>query len=88
MPGVAVCGIDTAGGIIQVGPNTGVTYNGSPLAVVGCQIVSHGPGSHQGAAMVQGSVGLFINGIPVCFTGCRASCGDVATGRPNLTVSM
>lgn len=87
MPGIAVCNLDTAGGIIQPGPNVGVLYNGQPIAVVGCTVVDHGSGPHKTAVMQTGSVGLSINGIPVCFAGSRASCNDVATGRPNFTVS-
>jgi uncharacterized Zn-binding protein involved in type VI secretion len=87
MPGIAVCNMDSAGGMIRTGPNVGVTYNGQPLAVVGCPVEDHGSGQHRSATMIQGSVGLAINGLPVCYAGSRASCNDVATGRPNLTVS-
>jgi len=87
MPGISVCNLDTAGGIIKPGPNQKVFYNGNPLAVVGCEVAPHGSGPHQGAVMITGSSKVFVSGIPVCMAGSRASCGDVATGRPNLTTS-
>lgn len=87
MPGISVCNIDTAGGIIKPGPNTTVLYKGNPLAVVGCEVVGHGSGSHAAAVMITGSAKVFYKGIPVCMAGSRASCNDVATGRPNITTS-
>lgn len=87
MPGVSVCNMDSAGGIIKPGPNVKVFYKGQPLAVVGCEVTGHGSGSHAAAVMIQGSNKLFINGIPVCIAGSLASCGDRATGRPDLTTS-
>lgn len=88
MSGISVCNMDTAGGIIKPGPNQRVFYQGSQLAVVGCEVVSHGPGTHQGAVMVTGSAKVFIDKIPVCMAGSLASCGDRATGRPNLTTNV
>lgn len=85
MAGISVCNIDTAGGVIKPGPNTKVFYFGNPVAVVGCEVAPHGPGTHQGAVMVTGSAKVFISGIPVCMAGSLASCGDQATGRPNYT---
>ena len=87
MRGVAVCNVDTAGGVIKTGSNVTVTFNGQPLAVVGCEVAPHGNGPHQGAVMVQGNPAITINGIPVCFQGDRASCGDTATGQPLLSVT-
>lgn len=84
MPGVAVTGIDSAGGIIQP-TQVGVTFNELPVAVVGCAVTGHGGPPHNAASMVQGSAIFKINGIPVCLAGMLASCGDRATGRPNFT---
>lgn len=87
MAGVAVTGIDSAGGIIQP-TQTAVTFNGLPLAVVGCAVTGHGGPPHNAASMVQGSAIFKINGIPVCLAGSRASCNDVATGQALLTCSV
>lgn len=87
MPGISVCNMDSAGGIIKPGPNVTVFYKGQPLAVVGCEVYGHGSGSHAAAYMITGSAKVFIKGIPVCMAGSRASCNDVATGRPDLTTS-
>jgi uncharacterized Zn-binding protein involved in type VI secretion len=87
MPGVAVCNIDSAGGIIKPGPNVTIFYKGNPVAVVGCEVNGHGSGSHASAVMIQGSSKVFIKGIPIVLAGDLASCGDRATGRPDLTSS-
>lgn len=87
MPGISVCNMNSAGGLILPGPNEKVFFHGQPLAVVGCPVQSHGNGPHQGARMVTGSSKVFINGIPVCMAGSLASCGDQADGQPNLTTT-
>lgn len=50
------------------------------ISCVGDQIVSHGPGAHIAATMVQGSLDTFANGLPVCRLGDLASCGCVVIG--------
>lgn len=87
MTGISVCNVNSAGGIIRVGPNTTVNWYGNPLAVVGCPVAPHGPGTHQGAVMETGSAKVFYKGIPVCMAGSRASCGDEANGQANLTTT-
>lgn len=87
MPGIAVCNLNSAGGIIRTGANTQVRFKGNPLAVIGCPIDSHGSGPHQGARMVTGFPGVTIQGIPICIAGSVASCGDTADGQALLTVS-
>lgn len=86
MPGVAVTGIDSAGGLLQP-TQTFVRFNGLPVAVVGCAVTGHGGPPHNAAVMVQGSTLFRINGIGVCLAGMRASCNDVTTGRPNFKCS-
>lgn len=85
MPGITVCNLDTAGGTILPGPNAKIFYVGQPVAVVGCPVAPHG--SHSRAVMQTGSAKVFIDGIPMCFAGSRASCDHVATGQGNITVS-
>uniref|UniRef100_A0AAU8KW82 Phospholipase n=1 Tax=Pseudomonas phage vB_PaeM_FBPa36 TaxID=3231237 RepID=A0AAU8KW82_9VIRU len=85
MPGIAVCNMDSAGGVILPGPNVKCFYKGQPFAVIGCAVAGHGRTPHDSARMIQGSVKMAITGIPVCLQGSMASCGHTATGRPNLT---
>lgn len=86
MPGISVCELDNAGGGILL-PNMQqrFTYRGNPVAVVGTQVAPHG--KHDRAVMIQGSAKMTIDGIPVVFAGCKASCDDEATGRLDMTVS-
>ena len=76
---------NAGGGIILPGPNTKVFYKGQPVAVVGCVVAPHP--RHARAEKIQGSAKMFINGIPVCMAGSRASCDHVATGRPDVTTA-
>lgn len=85
MPGIAVCNIDTAGGLILPGPNTKVFFHQQPLAVVGCPVAPHGGGSHLAAIMIQGSGKVSISSIPVVLAGDKSSCDHEATGQPTLT---
>lgn len=87
MPGISVANIDSAGGLIKAGAQAKVFYKGQPVAVVGSEVQSHGSGPHQGPAMAAGSSKVNINGVPVCFAGCLATCGDQATGRPDFTTT-
>lgn len=84
MPGLTVCNLDNAGGgVILPGANTKVFYKGQPVAVVGCVVAPHG--NHDRAVMQTGSGKVFINGIPVCMAGSKASCDHTATGRTDVT---
>lgn len=87
MPGISVCGMDSAGGVIQPGNQFKVFYKGLPVAVLGEKVQAHGRVPHDAATMIQGSSKVNINGVPVVFAGCQASCGDVATGRPDFTTT-
>jgi len=82
--GLTVCYEDTAGGIIMP-LQTKATWNGNPIAIVGCPVQPHPPCDdepvHCSAVMAEGDPKVTINGIPVCFRGHVASCGHPATGR-------
>ena len=82
--GLTVCNLDTAGGIITP-LQTKATWNGNPIAIVGCPVVPHPPCDdepiHCSAVMAEGDPKVTINGIPVCFRGHVANCGHPATGR-------
>ncbi|ARV76867.1 hypothetical protein PHABIO_236 [Pseudomonas phage Phabio] len=85
MPGISICNMDTAGGLILPGTQSKFFYRGQPAATIGSPVAPHG--SHLRAVMVQGSVKMNIDGIAVVFAGCRASCDDTATGRPDFMIS-
>lgn len=85
MPGISICNISSAGGIILPGTQTKVFYKGQPVATVGSPVTPHG--SHIGAVMVQGSTKVNIMGLPVVFAGCRASCDDIANGVADFTTT-
>ncbi len=82
MPGVALVGLNSAGGLQQGGGQTFCKAIGALVAVVGDTVASHGSGPHQGPKMVQGSTFFKIDGIPVCIAGNAASCGDTTDGQP------
>jgi len=81
MPGVALVGLNQAGGVQKGGGQSFCKGNGALVSVVGDAVESHGNGPHQGARMVQGSTFFKINGIPVCIAGNLASCGDATDGQ-------
>lgn len=85
MPGISICNMDTAGGLILPGTQSKFFYRGQPAATVGSPVSPHG--GHIGAVMVQGSTKMFITGIPAVYQGCRASCDHTATGRPDFFIS-
>ncbi len=69
---------DIAGGQIMDGSRD-VFVNGKPAAIIGSNIMAHGPGQHASAIMVQGSSSVFVNGKQLCRMGDLASCGDVGS---------
>ena len=85
--GLTVCNVDSAGGTIRA-LQTSWTFNGDPIAVVGCPVDAHAPCPlipiHCGASMAEGQSTITHNGIPVCFEGHAASCGHPATGRTSI----
>ncbi len=84
MPGVSRVGVDTAGGVITEPGEPSVLVNGSPCSVIGDAVAGHGGGPHAAAVMVGGSSTVFAGGIGVVRAGDAASCGDTATGSPNV----
>lgn len=82
MPGIAVKGLDAAGGAQIAGGQGFVTVAGALVVVLGDPVEPHGPPPHSPTpVMAQGSAWLTINGIPVCRAGHAASCGHATTGR-------
>lgn len=78
--GVALVGIDSAGGKHLGGLQDTFTINGSKVVVKGDRVKSHGDSPHSNAVMVEGSSWFTWNGIPVVFEGHKASCGHASTG--------
>lgn len=88
MPGIVRVNQDTAGGLITgSGLQDFVKLDGMQWAVLGDVVAPHGTVPHAAATMVQGSAFIKINGIPACIAGNAASCGDVATGSPDMQAS-
>lgn len=90
MPGISLVNRSVAGGIITGGGQGFVTADGLAVSVVGDKVTPHAPSKtpHSAASvMVQGSSFVTIDGIPVVFEGCSASCGHAATGESWFQVS-
>lgn len=85
--GVAVQGLDSAGGTQLAGGQSLVTINGAPIVLKGDPVAGHGDSPHNAPTMVEGSSLFTINGVPVVLEGHKATCGHVSTGRPLVTVS-
>ena len=81
MPGVALVGLNQAGGVQQGGGQSFCKAIGALVAVLGDTVASHGSGPHQGPKMAQGSSFFKIDGIPVCIAGNLATCGDATDGQ-------
>ena len=81
--GVAVHGLDVAGGVQVVEANIWHRVEGMPIVVIGDLVESHGPSPHSPRPpMVEGSVWYRVGGIPVSREGHHAYCGHPTTGRP------
>jgi uncharacterized Zn-binding protein involved in type VI secretion len=79
--GIAVKGLDTAGGTQLNGGQSFFFVEGAPVVLLGDPVAGHGMPPHAAPVMEQGSEWMFLNGIPVCRAGHAASCGHVSTGR-------
>ena len=81
MPGIALVGVDTAGGV-QLGLQVPwFRINGQPIAVKGDRVSGHGIFPHSSPAMAEGSPPFRAGGIAVCREGHLATCGHPTTGR-------
>jgi uncharacterized Zn-binding protein involved in type VI secretion len=82
MPGIAVKGLDSAGGTQLAGGQGFVFVGGALVVVKGDPVTPHGIPPHSpNPIMAEGCDWLTINGIPVCREGHVASCGHPTTGR-------
>lgn len=83
MLSIGIVGESTAGGQIVTGsPNVRVL--GVPVAVLNSKVAPHGRNEHKSAVMVEGSLSVRANGIPVCRTGHHASCGHVLISNTSV----
>lgn len=83
MPGIALVGVDMAGGV-QLGLQVPwFRVNGSAAVVVGDAVAPHPPVPPHSTAptMAEGSASFRIGGIPACREGHLATCGHATTGR-------
>jgi len=84
MPGIALVGVDYAGGV-QLGMQVPwFKVNGIPVVVQGDHVAPHPPlpPHTTDPVMAEGTPTFRIGGIPACREGHVASCGHPTTGRP------
>ena len=83
MPGIAVKGLDVAGGPQLSGNALWFKVEGQPVVCVGDPVTPHAPfiPKHTGPHMAEGVSWFRVNGIPVCREGNLADCGHATTGR-------
>lgn len=82
--GIAVRGLDVAGGTQTSTPSTDWFYvEGQPAVVLGDVVESHGVPPHSPPPpMVESTPWMTLDGIQVCHEGHKAACGHATTGRP------
>lgn len=87
---MALVGRSTVNGGLVTGPGAVSTFGeGVPVALVGDAVAPHDPfiGEHLAATLVQGSVSVIVEGRPVVYVGCLASCGHaVESGAVSIFV--
>lgn len=88
MSGIAVAGLDSAGGAQLGGAAAPWSVDGGTIVVQGDPVAPHPPAPphNLAPAMAQGSAWFTIDGVPVCRAGDLASCGHATTGRPWWTL--
>lgn len=81
MPGIAVVGLDSAGGTQLGGGQHFYKVEGNYVVLMGDRVASHGKDEHSGPTMAQSLSWYRIDGIGVCRQGHQATCGHASTGR-------
>lgn len=84
MPGIARVNADSAGGTITQALAPSVYVNGNRVAVINCQVASHGTAPHNSPVMVGASGNVYAESKRVCRQGDAASCGHAASGSGNV----
>lgn len=85
--GVAVRGLDAAGGAHRAETAPWYRVEGQPVAVVGDSVDGHGDGVHAAPIMTEGEAWFRVAGLPVCREGNPASCGHVTSGRASFRLA-
>ncbi len=85
--GIAVKGLDQAGGVQLAGTAPWCRVDGQPVVVRGDPIAGHGDASHSAPVMAEGEAWFRVAGVPVCRAGHAASCGHVTTGRSRFRLA-
>ena len=85
--GIAVKGLDQAGGAQLAGTAPWYRIDGQPVVVRGDPIAGHGNATHGAPVMVEGEAWFRAAGVPVCRAGHAASCGHVTTGRSHVRLA-
>ncbi len=78
--GIARRTLDQAGGAQLAGGQGWFRVDGQPVVLLGDPVAPHGPALHLAPVMVEASVWLRLDGVPVCRAGNIASCGHATTG--------
>ena len=84
--GIAVVGLDSAGGAQLGGGQSGWTVQGANIVLLGDPVAGHGLPPHAAPVMSSASSWMTLNGIPVVREGNTASCGHPSTGRSWFTL--
>jgi uncharacterized Zn-binding protein involved in type VI secretion len=84
--GIAVYGLDAAGGAQLNGGQLFFTVEGQNVVLLSDPVTPHGLPPHAAPVMAQGSSWMTLNGTPVCREGHAASCGHTSSGRAWFTI--
>ena len=84
MPGISRVNVDTAGGTITGNLAPTVFVQGSPIAVFGAAVASHGLSPHDNPTMSGSSSTVRANNILVCRAGDAATCAHTASGSSTV----
>lgn len=85
--GIAVKGLDHAGGAQLAGAAPWYRVDGQAVVVQGNPVAGHGNAPHGAPVMVEGESWFRVAGVPVCRAGHVASCGHVTTGRSRFRLA-
>ena len=84
--GIAVQGLDAAGGTQLAGGQGWFRVQGKLVVLQGDPVAGHGDPPHAGPVMAGGSGWMTLDGTPVCRAGHAATCGHTSSGRGWWTI--
>lgn len=85
--GLAVRGLDAAGGVQRAEAAPWYRIDGHPIVVAGDPVEGHGQDAHGAPVMAEGEAWYRVAGQPVCRDGHAASCGHATTGRSGFRLA-